>query len=68
MTDVDELIRISLIQRARAIQTACEYMLVNPKPRGVLVETWSDGRWKVSLSQDEAPMQITYREHDTIEP
>lgn len=27
---------------------------------GVLVETWPDGRWTASLSEDVEPMRVTY--------
>lgn len=58
---IDDLIRESLRKQTLAIEEMCERMLVTPGKFGVLVESWPNGSWKVSLSPDETPMEITYR-------
>lgn len=58
---MDQVIREHMRAYNAAIEAACEQMLTSPEPLGVLVEEWPDGRWRVSLSADETPMEITKR-------
>ncbi|MCA0217934.1 MAG: hypothetical protein LCH43_11340 [Actinobacteria bacterium] len=51
----------SVRAQADAVEQAVERMLVSPGPLGVLVESWPDGSWRVSLSSEVAPMEITYQ-------
>lgn len=58
---IEQMTREHMRKYNDAIEAACERMLVSPEPVGVLVEEWPDGAWKVSLSEDETPMEVTKR-------
>lgn len=61
MTVIDKWIEREYASQNQAIEVMCERMLVTPGTWGVLVETWTDG-WSVSLSDQVAPMKITYQQ------
>lgn len=61
MEFIDRMVGVTLREYNDAIEAACEAMLTSPEPVGVLVEEWPDGEWRVSLSPDETPMEITTR-------
>lgn len=61
MDALEQIIERSWQQRAEAIESACEQMLVTPGALGVLVEDLPMGQWRVSLSSEVPAMEITYR-------
>lgn len=63
---INALAADAMHRQNEAVEEACERMLVSSVPCGVLVETYADGAWTVSLTTEPQyePMTISYQQRD----
>jgi hypothetical protein len=68
MDSIDAYIAAAAQEKAEAIESACELMLVTPGEFGVRVDEWDDSGWAVRVDADVEPMCVSTFRHEGPKP